>query len=159
MLYIVGLFLIISVLFFTATDSPILDNLSPANLLSNTWGIVKNKSDNLFFPKSQREILIDNLDSNYSLLDRFFSDESKDSAINNILNSEDISIEDKKTLLKAADTFSSSKDIVSNLEEATKGEGNILKSVIKKVLNLGTQDTQDPDPTHMPPNCNLVCGE
>ena len=152
MFYIIGLFLTIAALILVSTNSPVLSDFGPANLLSNAWDTIKDKGNSFLFPRSKNEILIENLDSDYDLLTRFFSEE-EDSVINNILSSKDISLKDKKALIEAISAFNSSKDIISDLE-ANSGD-NILKSVIKKIFNLEEKGT--PVPTHIPPQCNLVC--
>src|SRR3989344_2250387 len=101
MAYILGLFLIIALMlsgfsgFFPFNSR--LANITGAmgNILDN----LKNKTYEFIFSESGNEILIDNLNSNYDLLDRFFSDPSK------ILNSKDIPEQEKEIFKQALEAF------------------------------------------------------
>lgn len=143
MAYILGLILILGIIFSATTGLDFADNW---------WNKAVSKLKSFAFPKSQREIVIDNLNSHYNLLDKFFSDTALD-----LLQDENISIEDKKNIRDAVKSFKSSKDLVSQIENLTKNDKGLTKALIEKVLNLDTE--LGPEPTHIPPNCNLVCSE
>jgi hypothetical protein len=148
MAYILGLFLIIAIMFSYVTDN---------NIVGDTWSRIKDKTTATIFPKSDREILIDNLDSDYSLMDRFFSPD----IIGDILESDDITSETKKVILGASDAFNNSKSSVKTLGEIAKNEKSITKALIQKIFNLedNTSLVPNPDPTNIPPNCQLQCSE
>lgn len=143
MLYILGLILVLGLIFSAATGN---------NFVGDIWNQTTQKFSEFAFPKSQKEIVIDNLNSQYGLLDRFFSDTALD-----LLQNENISAEDKKVIQSAIQSFGSSKDLVSQVENLTKNDKGLTKALIEKIFDLDTEP--GPEPTHIPPNCNLVCGE
>ena len=147
MLYILGLILILGLIFSATTG---------VNFAGDLWNKITNRVNEFAFPKSQKEIVIDNLNSQYSLLDRFFSDTAL-----NLLQDENISPEKKKAIQNAIQSFGKSKDLVSQIENLTKNEKGLTKALIEKVFNLAPEPPPagEPDPTSIPPNCNLVCGE
>src|SRR3989344_7447561 len=141
MAYIFGLILILG-LIFSATIG--------VNFAGDLWNKMTNRVSEFTFPKSQKEIVIDNLNSQYSLLDGFFSDTAL-----GLLQNKNISTEDKKAIQTAIQSFGSSKNLVSKIENLTKNDKSITKALIEKVFDLAPEPA--PDPTHIPPNCNLVC--
>ena len=147
MAYILGLILILSIIFSAAAGT---------NLISDLWDKVMGKFNEFAFPKTQKEIVIDNLNSQYDLLDRFFSDTALD-----LLQNKSISNKDKKAIQNAIRSFGSSKDLVTQIENLAKNDKSITKALIEKVfdLNPDAEPGPEPEPTHIPPNCNLVCGE
>ena len=142
MAYIIGLFLILAVIFSSFGDGN--------DLTSNLLGQAKDKVSETLFPKSAREIIIDNIDSDYQSMDKFFSETAPA-----LLNSKTVSAEDKATIKKAIESFNGSKSLVKNLSEIEKEDKGIVESLIDKVLNLN--ETPRPDPTNIPPQCKLVC--
>lgn len=147
MAYIIGLILVLGLIFSTTTGF---------NFVGSLWDQVTGKFYDFSFPKSQKEIVIDNLNSQYSLLDRFFSDTTS-----NLLQNKSISAEDKKAIQSAIKSFGNSKDLVSQIENLIKNDRGITKAIIEKVFDLDTDPPPagGPEPTHIPPNCNLVCSE
>ncbi|MBI4158130.1 MAG: hypothetical protein HY505_00700 [Candidatus Yanofskybacteria bacterium] len=147
MAYILGLILVLGLIFSATTG---------VNFSGDLWNKMTNRVSEFSFPKSQKEIVIDNLKSQSNLLDRFFSDTAL-----NLLQDENISPENKKAIQTAIQSFGSSKDLVSQIEDLTKNDKSITKAFIEKVFNLDTKPELGlgPDPTSIPPNCNLVCGE
>lgn len=153
MAYILGLFLILALIFsFFSGEN---------NLISDLLGQVKDKISATIFPKTEREIIIDNLNSNYQYLDKFFSE-----AAPTILNSKNVSENDKKSVKKAVESFNNSKSLISNLSKLEKEEKGPLKTIgalIEKVLNINKDGTKTPldstnaDPTSIPPQCHLEC--
>src|SRR3989338_7403675 len=143
MAYILGLILVLGLIFSATTG---------VNFTDDLWNKITNRVSEFTFPKSQKEIVIDNLNSQYSLLDGFFSNTALD-----LLQNENISAEDKKTIQSAIQSFGNSKDLVSQIENLTKNDKGLTKALIEKVFNLDTEP--GPEPTSIPPNCNLVCGE
>lgn len=143
MLYILGLILILGLIFSATTG---------LNFIGDLWDKTAGKIKEFTFPKTQKEIVIDNLNSQYGLLDRFFSDTALD-----LLQNESIPAKDKKAIQSAIQSFSSSKNLVSQIENLAKNDQGLAKALIKKVFDLAPES--GPEPTHIPPNCNLVCGE
>ena len=145
MLYLLGLILILGIIFSATTG---------VNFASDWWDKTTAKFKEFAFPKTQKEIVIDNLNSQYDLLNRCFSDTALD-----LLQNEDIPVEKKKAIQNAIQSFSKSKDLVSQIENLTKNDKGVTKALIEKVFNLDTKLESGSDPTSIPPNCNLVCGE
>lgn len=144
MAYLIGLFLILAVIFSSFGNEN--------NLVGNLLGQAKEKVSQTIFPKTAKEIIIDNIDSNYQDMDKFFSETAPA-----LLNSKTISTMDKATIQKAVEAFNGSKSLISNLSQIEKGDKGIVKSIIDKVLNL--DEPTQPDPTSIPPQCKLICGE
>ena len=144
MAYLLGLFLILTVVFSSVGDGN--------NLVGNILGQAKDKVSETLFPKSAREILIDNIDSDYKDMGKFFSETAPA-----LLNSKTVSTEDKATIQKAIESFNGSKSLIENLSEIEKEDKGLVESLIDKALNL--TKTPQPDPTNIPPQCKLVCSE
>ncbi len=144
MAYLLGLFLILTVVFSSVGDGN--------NLVGNILGQAKDKVSETLFPKSAREILIDNIDSDYKDMGKFFSETAPA-----LLNSKTVSAEDKATIQKAIESFNGSKSLIENLSEIEKEDKGLVESLIDKALNL--TKTPQPDPTNIPPQCKLVCSE
>ncbi|MEK7076329.1 MAG: hypothetical protein AAB941_01550, partial [Patescibacteria group bacterium] len=102
------------------------------------------------FPKTAREILIDNINSDYQNMGKFFSETAPA-----LLNSKNVSATDKATIQKAVESFNGSKSLITNLSNMEKDDKGIVESLINKVVNL--INTPQPDPTNIPPQCKLVC--
>ena len=144
MAYLLGLFLILTVIFSSVGDG---NNLA-GNLLSQA----KDKVNETLFPKSAREILIDNIDSDYQDMSKFFSETAP-----TLLNSKNLSDSDKATIQKAIESFNGSKSLIKNLSEIEKEDKGIVEFLIDKALNL--TKTPQPDPTNIPPQCHLECSQ
>jgi hypothetical protein len=142
MAYIIGLFLIFALIFSSFGGGN--------NLVGNLLGQAKNKISDTLFPKTAKEIIIDNINSDYQDMDKFFSNTAPD-----LLNSKTVSAEDKETIKKAVEAFNGSKSLITNLSNLEKDDKGIVKSLVDKVLNLNA--TPKPDPTNIPPQCKLVC--
>lgn len=140
--YLLGLFLILAIIFSSIGGGH--------NLIGNILGQAKDKVSETLFPKSAREIIIDNINSDYQDMDKFFSETAPA-----LLNSKDISPIDKTTIQKAVEAFNGSKNLVSNLSNMEKGDKGVVESLVDKVVNL--INTPQPDPTPIPPQCKLVC--
>ncbi len=140
--YLLGLFLILAVIFSSMGGGN--------NLIGNIFGQAKDKVSETLFPKSAREIIIDNINSDYQNMDKFFSETAP-----TLLSSKTVSAKDKATIQKAIEAFNGSKSLVSNLSALTKNDKGIVKSLIDKVLNL--TETSQPEPTSIPPQCHLEC--
>lgn len=139
MAYLIGLFLILAIVFSVASGSDFVSGF-------------KSKLTETIFPKSQTEITVENLKNDYRTLGDFFTNSAPE-----ILNSKGVSSEQKSAIQKAATAFGSSKQLVNNLEKLTKDDKNILEAAIEKILGLDGNPTLEP--TAIPPQCKLVCGE
>lgn len=139
MAYLIGLFLVLAIVFSVTSGG-------------NLIGDLKHKVTDAIFPKSQTEITVENLKNDYRTLGDFFTNSAPE-----ILNSKGVSSEQKSAIQKAADAFGSSKQLVNNLEKLTKDDKNILEAAIEKILGLDENPTLEP--TAIPPQCKLVCGE
>ncbi|MEK7138658.1 MAG: hypothetical protein AAB799_00560 [Patescibacteria group bacterium] len=158
MTYLLGLVLILG-LIFGVFNSYLPFGLNSANLTRAVNGIVqdfKNKTYEYLFPRSKTEILVDSLNSDYDLLDKFFSNPS------DILKSKDIPESKKAELKKAIKSFNKTKEQINALgTEVKNSKPGVIEALVKKALNLDQPDIGNnsyPDPTHIPPTCNLVCG-
>ena len=121
-----------------------------SNMIGNFLGQAKDKVSQTLFPKTAREILIDNISSDYQDMDKFFSETAPA-----LLNSKTLSSTDKATIQKAVEAFNGSKSLIENLSQLEQNDKGIVESLIDKVLNLNA--TPQPDPTNIPPQCKLVC--
>lgn len=144
MAYLIGLFLVLAIIFSSFGNEN--------NLVGNLLGQAKNKVTQTIFPKTAKEILIDNINSDYQGMDKFFSETAP-----SLLNSKTISEKDKTTVQKAVEAFKSSKNLIKNLSQIEKEDKGIVESLIDKAVNL--INTPQPDPTNIPPQCKLVCGQ
>mgnify|MGYP001594297424 FL=1 len=122
------------------------------NLFGNLFSQTKDKVSETLFPKTAREILIDNINSDYQSMDKFFSETAPA-----LLSSKVVSEKDKATIQKAVESFNGSKSLITNLSNMEKDDKGIVESLINKVVNL--INTPQPDPTSIPPQCKLVCGK
>lgn len=120
------------------------------NLIGNILGQAKDKVSDTLFPKTAKEIIIDNIDSDYQNMGKFFSETAP-----SLLSSKTVSEKDKAIIQKAIESFNGSKSLISNLSQIEKEEKGIMESLVDKVLNLN--ETPRPDPTNIPPQCKLVC--
>lgn len=121
-----------------------------SNMIGNFLGQAKDKVSQTLFPKTAREILIDNISSDYQDMDKFFSETAPA-----LLNSKTLSSTDKATIQKAVEAFNGSKSLIENLSQLEQNDKGIVESLIDKVLNLNA--TPQPDPTNIPPQCKLIC--
>lgn len=142
MAYIIGLFLILAIVFSSMGGGN--------NVIGNFLGQAKDKVSQTLFPKTANEILIDNINSDYQSMGKFFSETAPA-----LLNSKTVSSADKATIQKAVEAFNGSKSLITNLSTLEKNDKGIVQSLINKVLNLNS--TPQPDPTNIPPQCKLVC--
>lgn len=150
--YLIGLFIIIA-LVFSASDG---DGLL-GNLMNPVKGVndLKNKITGTIFPKTEQELLIDNIRNDYQELDKFFSNSAS-----NISGAKGVSAEDKESIKKASEAFKKSKELISNLEKLEKQDKSLVKEIIEKVLDLDDKKSPPADglePTYIPPQCKLVC--
>ena len=142
MAYLLGLFLILAVIFSSVGGQ--------GNLAGNLIDQAKDKVSETLFPKTAKEIIIDNINSDYQDMDKFFSE-----TVPTLLSSKTVSEKDKATIQKAIESFNGSKSLIQNLSQLEKEDKGIVESLIDKVLNL--TETPQPDPTNIPPQCKLVC--
>ena len=142
MAYIIGLFLILAVIFSSMGGG--------SNIVGNFLSQAKDKVGETLFPKTAKEIIIDNINSDYKSMSKFFSETAPA-----MLSSKTVSSSDKAIIQKAVEAFNGSKSLISNLSNMEKDDKGIVESLINKVVNL--INTPQPDPTNIPPQCKLVC--
>lgn len=124
------------------------------NFVGNFLGQAKDKISATIFPKTAREILIDNINSSHQNMDKFFSESAPV-----LLKSKTVSEKDKAEIKKAVEAYNGSKSLISNLSKLEKEDKGFVKSVVDKIadkvfnLNAPTQ----PEPTNIPPQCHLEC--
>ncbi len=172
--YIIGLFIILGLIFsgFSGTANIGRVYQQAGDLAAMAFNTLKAKIGSMVFPKNQREILIENMASDYNILDRFFSQSTK-----NILNSKDVSEKDKTAVKEAINIFNKSKNDIAELGRMEKEDKSIIKSAVEKVLNgvpansIGpaqpgaafTPSSPAPSvfnqaiPTVIPPYCRVEC--
>ena len=150
--YFIGLLIVLGLVFSSFSGM----NFGGFNLkdaAANTFGAIKAKISSIVFPRTQKEILIENMASDYNILNRFFSQSAE-----NILNSKDISEKDKTAIKEATQIFNKTKEKIDTLGKLEKEDKSIIKSVIEKVLNWETNrpvatNTSIPAPVNqMQPN-------
>ena len=139
MAYLIGLFLVLALVFSAVSGGDLLGGL-------------KHKFTEKIFPKSQTEITVDNLKKDYETLGDFFTNSAPA-----LLNAKGTSPETKAALEKAAASFNNSKQLVGNLEQLTKDDKSLLEAAVEKILGLDEKPVLEP--TSIPPQCKLVCGE
>ena len=147
MKYLIGLFLLLGAVFYLSDGNNITGILN-----GNVLEVLKNRADDLLFPKTEKEVLIDNLSTKYDSLNKFFS-----GSVPRLLGSKDISREDKDIIEEAAQSFSESKELLDNLASLEKKDKSLTKTIIQKVLGLTKESEQALEPTHIPPQCRLEC--
>ena len=151
MTYLIGLFLVLAMVFSVASGLGVGHRPLLGNSVSDVLSGFKNKLTETIFPKSQTEITVEGIQNDYQALGDFFTNSAPA-----ILNSKGTSSETKTALEKATATLKNSKQLVSNLEKLTKDDKNILEAAVEKILGL---DEPVAEPTSIPPQCKLVCGE
>ena len=154
--YIVGLFLILGVVIYSfssgGANMNILSNVQ--HTVGSVLGALQSKIYDTVFPKSESEILVDKLTSSNTLLTKFFNDSAPQ-----LLKSKNISDKDKQTLQQAISTFNDSRVSLANIKNLESNDKGIIRSIIDKFIK--PPETPMPDsiePTSIPPQCKLVCG-
>lgn len=150
MSYIIGLFLILVLVFYS------FNSFGFSGFNTNIIDSVKSKIYDTIFPKSENEISIDKLNSNYNNLSRFFSKKAPA-----LLKSASLTDEDKKVLSAAINAFNDSRIPLANIKKAVSSDKGIVKSIIGRILNIDDRQSseQSTEPTYIPPQCKMICGE
>ncbi|HEY4474975.1 MAG TPA: hypothetical protein VJC06_03570 [Candidatus Paceibacterota bacterium] len=140
--------------------------MSGGNIVTSFLGQIKDNVSAIIFPKTEREIIIDNLNSDYQYLDKFFAESAP-----TILSTKNVTENDKTAVKKAMETFNNSKNLISNLSKLEKEEKGPIKtvgSIIEKILNIyndssknsvDSPNSSDTAPTNIPPQCRLECSK
>jgi predicted PurR-regulated permease PerM len=142
--------------------------ISGTNFMGSLWDQITQRVGGFTFPKTQKEITIDNLESQYSELDKFFS-----SSVPLLLNSDSISSQDKESLKRAEQIFKESQNTIKQIKDIDKNGKSITKTIVEKVFNFNPEKEgksavkafvekifnldakPSPELTSIPPNCNL----
>ena len=128
--YFIGLLIVLG-LVFSSFSGMNFGGFNLKDVAANTFGVIKAKISSIVFPRTQKEILIENMASDYNILNRFFSQSAE-----NILNSKDISEKDKTAIKEAAQIFNKTKEKIDTLGKLEKEDKSIMESLVEKVLNL-----------------------
>ncbi|HEY4520552.1 MAG TPA: hypothetical protein VJJ72_01995 [Candidatus Paceibacterota bacterium] len=148
--YILGILIILGIIFYTGSDFSF---TNPGNLL----GQIKDKSEEYIFPKSDKEILIENLQEDYKNLEQFFQSE----APQKLLQSNTLTPSQKETLQKALDGFKATKQSLEEVKKKVIEEKSIPKIIFEKILSFDQkktpQEEQGLEPTYIPPQCRVTC--
>lgn len=161
MAYILGLFLIV-VLVLVGFGGTLPFDFGQNSITGSIGDILNNfkkRTYDFVFPLSENEILVDNLNSNYNLLDKFFDKSAKD-----ILNSKDIPADKKEEFKKALEVFNKTKDQIKVLGNQAVKKEPLIESLIKKTLGLEPSNQEvntntGIEPTYIPASCRLECAE
>ena len=149
--YILGLFILLGLVFYSfgqfGFGGNTLANIS--NTIQDVASAAKEAVYGTIFPKTEKEILIDNIESDYNLIDKFFSDTAP-----KLLKSKDVSEKDKELLKQAVDKFNQTKGTIQNIKALEQNDKGIIKSIVDKLLK---DEILQADPTSIPPQCQLVC--
>lgn len=150
--YIIGLFLILVLIFYSFNSSGFNINGFSADIFDS----VKSKIYDTVFPKSEKEISINKLGSNYNNLSRFFNEKAPA-----LLKSASLTNEDKKVLSAAISVFNDSRAPLENIKNAISSNKGVVRSIVEKVFNINDRQSseQSTEPTYIPPQCKMVCGE
>ena len=149
--YILGLLIILGLVFYSfgqfGMDGNILANIT--NSIQNLGSLAKEKIYGTIFPKTEKEILIDNVQSDYDYLDKFFTNTAP-----KLLKSKDVSDKDRELLKEAVTKFSQTKQTLKNIKTLEQSDKGVIKSIVDKLLK---DEVIQADPTSIPPQCQLVC--
>lgn len=139
MAYLIGLFLVLALVFSAVSGGDLIGGL-------------KEKITESVFPKNQTEITVENLQNDYRTLGDFFTNSAPA-----LLNAKGTSPETKAAIEKAAAAFNNSKKTVGVLQKLAKDDKGLLEAAVEKIFGL--DDKPALEPTSIPPQCKLVCGE
>lgn len=152
MAYILGLFILLGLVFYSfgqfGLSGNILANIS--NSIQDAVALAKEKVYDTIFPKTEKEILIDNVESDYTYLDKFFSDTAP-----KLLKSKDVSDQDKEIIKQAAQKFNETKKSIQAIKGLEQNDKGIIKTIVDKLIK--EKIVPQADPTSIPPQCQLVC--
>ena len=154
--YILGLFLILGLVFYSVGNFGF--NLSGnifegfRDKVKNTMDSTKNKLSSTIFPKSENEILIDKVESDYNFLDKFFAESAP-----KILQSKDVAEKDKEAVRQAATKFEDAKKSIQIIKAIEKNDKGIIEKLVDKIFNNDSALT--PEATYIPAQCRLECSE
>lgn len=115
-------------------------------------------------PKTQTEVIINNLEPSHKVLERFFSNTAP-----KVIKSEPISNQERQELQSAIQAFSQSQQAIEQIRQAEQSETSIPEAVIKKILSIEASPTPTPNLfpspssspapqiTPVPPYCHVEC--
>lgn len=144
MSYILGLILMLGFIF---------SSISGTNFVGSLWDQLISKISGFAFPKTQNEIVIENLETQYSNLNKLIS-----SVAPPLLGSDAVSSQDKDSIKQAVQIIEESQNTIKQLKNPKKDVGSIAQSLIKKAFDSVPLPKQEPspdsNPAGVPPNCN-----
>lgn len=143
MSYIIGLIIILGLIFTVGSKT----NLLQTDIIDG----IKAKISSTIFPKSEREIVIDNLNHGIDTLNS-----SLTTSLNSILKSKDISAKDKAVIQNAIKTLKDVKQKAEAARQLVAQDKGVIKTISEKFSDLISSDA-GPEPTSIPPQCKMVC--
>ena len=129
----------------------IFSSISGTNFVGSLWDQLRSKISGFAFPKTQNEIVIENLETQYSNLNKLIS-----SVAPPLLESDTVSSQDKKSIQQAVQIIEESQNTIEQLKNSKKDMGSIAQALIKKTFDLVPllKHEPSPNPAGIPPNCN-----
>ena len=129
----------------------IFSSISGTNFVGSLWDQLRSKISGFAFPKTQNEIVIENLETQYSNLNKLIS-----SVAPPLLESDTVSSQDKKSIQQAVQIIEESQNTIKQLKNSKNDIGSIAQSLIKKTFDLVPLPKHEPSPSPagIPPNCN-----
>ncbi len=147
--YLIALFAAITFLFSA---------IGGHNPVNNLFASVKQKIFDTIAPKSEREIIVENMQQQYNTLEHFFAVDAPQ-----ILNSKTVP-ETRKTQIRTAQkAFTQAQTLLTNLKKKEKSNPGVLETILQKTLGIvpspspSSSPSESPTATYVPPQCKMVC--
>jgi len=149
MAYFIGLLILLVIVFTTLSG----DILSPSKSIDG----LKAKITEFMDPKTNKEISTEKLSSEIDSIIALIGETTPD-----ILKSSNISEKNKTNLTKLLETANNAKITAVQIQNIESQDSGLLQSIVTNISNLispnnNAFDKDLPDPTHVPPQCKLVC--
>ena len=140
--YILGLILMLGFIF---------SSISGTDFVGGLWKNLVSKIGGFAFPKTQNEIVIENLETQYSNLNKLIS-----SVAPSILGSNTIAPEEKESVKQAMQIIEESQNTIGQLKNIQTENRSVPKALLEKVFKLVPilEPSPSPNPTQTPLNCN-----
>lgn len=131
----------------------IFSSISGTNFVGSLWDQLISKISGFAFPKTQNEIVIENLEAQYSNLNKLISSVSP-----SLLSSDTVSSQDKESVQQAVQIIKESQNTIVQLKNSKKDGESITQALINKVFDLvpvpKPESSPSPNPAGIAPNCN-----
>lgn len=136
------------------------------NPLSGTFEKTRASIVDYVTPRTQTEIIIDNLAPSHQALERFFTQTAPE-----VIKSRTLSAQEQRELESAIEAFSESRQAIEDIRQAERSENGVTETIVKKLLNMETtpRPLTSPSPsaspaisttpaaTPVPPHCRVEC--